>query len=282
MSKLKTQINSFRINPEKETAKIIRFIRRVFQKTNKKKAVLGWSGGIDSTVCLYLLARSIDAKNIYVFHLPYYRSQKKQLHLLAKQLKIPKNNCFDLSINRMVDTIWDQASSMKHQMISDTIKTRLGNIIARVRMIFLFDQAKASEGLVCGTENRTENLLGYFTRYGDSASDIEPISHLFKTQIYQLADYLKINNNIIKRTPSADLWKGQTDEGEFGFTYKEADEVLYRFIRLCSAFGGTMARQVDLSRQIKLIKDEGLKNTKKIIEHYNQNKFKRETPYVLD
>ena len=104
---------------------------------------------------------------------------------------------------------------------------RRGNVMARTRMVILFDLAKKMGALVVGTENKTEHLLGYYTRFGDEASDIEPIRNFYKFQVYKLAKYLGIPKYIIQKAPSAGLWLGQTDEGEFGFTYKEADEVLF-------------------------------------------------------
>jgi len=139
--------------------------------------------------------------------------------------------------------------------------------MARTRMIILFDQAKRHEALVCGTENKSEHLLGYFTRFGDSASDIEPITHLYKTQVYQLAKYLKIPEEIIQTQPTAGLWENQTDEGEFGFTYEEADQVLYLFH--------------DRNKSLNEIINLGFKNTEKIIKRVKQNEFKRKTPYTI-
>jgi len=198
------------IDPKQETKKIIEFLQETFKKTGKKNAVIGWSGGIDSTVSLQLLTKSIGPQNICVYHLPYTKSYWEEFSELTKTLQIPKPKRRKVTIKSLVDEIANSTGA--------TEKNRLGNIMARVRMIILFDQAKKENALVCGTENRTEHLLGYFTRYGDVASDFEPISHLFKTQVYQLANYLQIDKNIMKRTPSADLWEGQTDEGEFGFT----------------------------------------------------------------
>ena len=102
---------------------------------------------------------------------------------------------------------------------------RRGNIATRMRMILLYDLAKKYQALVLGTENRSEYLLGYYTRFGDEASDLAPIRELYKTQVKQLACYLKIPEKIINKTPTAGMWIGQTDEGEFGFTYKEADGI---------------------------------------------------------
>ena len=139
--------------------------------------------------------------------------------------------------------------------------------MARVRMIILFDLAKQIGGLVCGTENKSEKLLGYFTRFGDAASDLEPISHLYKTQVYQLAKYLKIPGQIINQSPTAGLWDGQTDEGEFGFTYREADQVLHLYF--------------DQKKSLNEIKKLGFKNTDKIIKRLLNYQFKLKTPYHL-
>ncbi|MBI2190192.1 MAG: NAD(+) synthase, partial [Candidatus Levybacteria bacterium] len=131
---------------------------------------------------------------------------------------------FILSIKSIVDKL---AKTLGVQPLKDSI--RLGNIMARVRMILLYDLAKKHQALVCGTENRSEYHLGYFTRFGDEASDFEPIRHLYKTQVYQLASYLGVPKTVIDKKPTAGLWAEQTDEGEFGFSYKEADPVLYLY-----------------------------------------------------
>jgi NAD+ synthase len=123
--------------------------------------------------------------------------------------------------------------------------------MARIRMIILFDLAKKNHALVCGTENRSENLLGYFTRFGDQASDLEPIGHLYKTQVYELAEYLKVPKDIIEQKPTAGLWKNQTDEKEFGFSYKEADPVLHHYF--------------DKKMGVDRIKKLGFANAEKII-----------------
>jgi len=250
----------FHIDAEKETNNIIHFLQSVVHKSGKPNIVMGWSGGIDSTVSLYLLIKSVCPQNIFVYHLPYIKSYWSELVVLAEKLKIPKKNIRKITIKKPVDEI-------RKLLLKNHEKNRIGNIMARVRMIALFDQAKLRDALVCGTENRTENLLGYFTRYGDAASDIEPIAHLFKTQVYQVATYLDISSKIMNRVPTADLWEGQTDEGEFGFTYRDADRILHRYI--------------DHSIQIKQIEAEGFKNTKTVIDRYKHNLFKQEVPYTL-
>ena len=149
-----------------------------------------------------------------------------------------------------------------------TDRVRLGNIMARVRMIILFDLDKKQKGLVCGTENKSEALLGYFTRFGDEASDIEPIQHLYKTQVYELAKYLGVPKEIIEKPPSANLWESQTDEGEFGFTYKEADQVLFHYY--------------DKKLKLEEIKSKGFVNADKIINFSLKNTYKHHTPYKIN
>lgn len=250
----------FHIDAEGEVNNIVDFLRNVINRSGKSNIVIGWSGGIDSTVSLHLLIKAISPQNIFVYHLPYEKSYWSELIVLSEKLEIPSKNIREIAIKKPVDEIGRLLLKIRE-------KNRIGNIMARVRMIALFDQAKEHDALVCGTENRTEHLLGYFTRYGDAASDIEPVVHLYKTQVYQVAAHLGISKEIINRVPTADLWEGQTDEDEFGFTYKDADRILYRYI--------------DQLIQIKQIEAEGFKNTKKVIDRYKRNLFKQQVPYIL-
>ncbi|EKE14036.1 MAG: hypothetical protein ACD_12C00699G0001 [uncultured bacterium] len=193
------------------------------------------------------MKKVLPAENIFAVQMDY--NPRKNINIDLNGVSV-----INISIKKIVDEF----------KIDD--KIRLGNIMARVRMIILFDLAKQLNALVCGTENKSEKLLGYFTRFGDAASDIEPISHLYKTQIYQLAKYLKVPEEIIKQSPTAGLWNGQTDEDDFGFTYEEADQVLYLYH--------------DRGQDINLIK-KGFKNAEKIINRLFSNKFKLLTPYKI-
>lgn len=251
------------VDPVLEVNRIIAFLQGIVKKTGLKNVVIGWSGGVDSTVCLYLLARALPPRNIHVLHMPYIHSSINGLtDSKINRLKIFKKNIHEISIKKAVDEIWGAIGDVGGiREIGERV--RLGNIMARVRMIMLFDYAKKVNGLVCGTENKSEHLLGYFTRYGDGASDIEPIQHLFKTQVFELAKYLGVPYSIIKKRPSANLWEGQTDEGEFGFTYRQADGVLGRI------------------RDIGGIRGVGREKVKKIMERVRRNRFKREVPYSL-
>lgn len=217
------------INSITEKEKIILFLKKTFEEQNISKAVIGLSGGIDSMTSFYLLKEVLSPENIYVSHLYYFDSSFSKLEKLLKDSKIPQENIYHLSIKEQVDSII-KLQKIEEDSTSPRLrgasKVRIGNIAARIRMMILFDLAKKHNALVCGTENKTENLLGYFTRFGDQASDIEPIEHLYKTQVLQLAKYLGVPDEFIEQNPTAGLWHGQTDEGEFGFTYEEADQVL--------------------------------------------------------
>ncbi|OGH28905.1 MAG: NAD(+) synthase, partial [Candidatus Levybacteria bacterium RIFCSPHIGHO2_12_FULL_39_9] len=215
--------NTLKINPSTETVRITAFIKGVLKKQKFKNVVIGLSGGIDSAVSLTLLEKSIPQEDIFVAHLYYFESQINSLKPLLQKLNIPEKNILNISIQNAVDEL------KKILNIPDGDRIRLGNVMARIRMTMLYDLAKKNNALVLGTEDKSEFLLGYFTRFGDEASDIEPIRHLYKTQVYQLAEYLGVPKNVLKQKPSPGLWNGHTAEKELGFSYEEADNVLHLY-----------------------------------------------------
>lgn len=242
--------------PEKEKKQIVRFIKQTLQKAGFQNVVIGVSGGVDSTTSLYLLKEAILPKNIFPVHLYYFNPDLEF-----------EENVYRFSIKSVVDKF---VKTLGVEPLKEPLKDniRLGNIMARVRMIFLYDLAKKHNALVCGTENRSEYHLGYFTRFGDEASDIEPIQHLYKTHVYQLASYLGVPKTVIEKKPTAGLWTEQTDEGEFGFFYKEADPVLYLYF--------------DKKISLEEIKKKGFSNAEKIINFALKNQYKHHAPYVLE
>lgn len=252
------------INPKSEVQKITKFLKDTLSQKGFQKVIIGISGGVDSTASLFLLKRTLSVKNIIAVHLPYFTNDATDVKKIAKAANIPTENLLILSIKKSVDDL-TTTLDIHGKTNLDTI--RIGNIMARVRMIMLYDIARKHNALVCGTENKSEFFLGYFTRFGDEASDIEPIRHLYKTQVYELAKYLQVPKFVIQQEPTAGLWHGQTDEGEFGFSYKVADTILYLH------FDKKLSRKEIIKR--------GYKNVGKILDWSARNEYKHRVPYSI-
>jgi len=201
---------------------LVRFLRDEIHKSGFKRAILGLSGGVDSAVVCHLLERALGPENVWAVCMPYKSSNPESLsdaRLVAENLGVH----FEvIEITPMVDAYFDMFPSITN--------LRRGNKMARERMTILFDHSHDLKALVTGTSNKTELLLGYGTQFGDMASAINPIGDLYKTQLWQLAEFLKVPRRVIDKAPSADLWAGQTDEGELGFTYREVDKLLYYMV----------------------------------------------------
>lgn len=258
---------------KKEVEKIIQAkvkeIRNYFKKSGFRRGIIGVSGGLDSAVACVLTVKALGPKNVFLVMLPYYRVSDKGLNdvlRLAKNLKIPQRNILLLPINRPVNASWQILKKYKGKE-----RLRLGNLMARERMKILFDLSQVFKAIVIGTENRTEEELGYYTLWGDQASGIEPIRNLWKTQVYQLANYLKeIPNEILNKEPSPGLWKSQTAEKELGFSYFEADIVL-------SAIKNLKMKPKEIMKKFKISK----KKIDLILKRAKIGEIKRSLPYVL-
>ena len=184
--------------------------------------VLGLSGGIDSAVVCELAVRALGADNVLAIKMPYASSSPESLEhaeLMIRKLSIRAE---EVSITPVVEAFFSTLPS--DQLL------RRGNIMARTRMIFLYDISARDGRLVAGTSNKTELLLGYGTMFGDMASAVNPVGDLYKTQIRGLARHLGIPEALIVKAPSADLWEGQSDEEELGFSYESVDLLLYMML----------------------------------------------------
>jgi NAD+ synthase len=201
---------------------LVGFIQNEVYKMGFKKVVLGLSGGVDSSLCAYLAAAALGPENVLGIMMPYKTSNPESIQhaqLVIEQLGI---RSLTVDITPMIDVYFQKFAQADH--------IRRGNKMARERMTILYDQSAAENALVLGTSNKTELLLGYGTLFGDMASALNPIGDLYKTQVRLLARYLEVPPVIIEKKPSADLWLGQSDEEELGFSYDEVDEILYYLV----------------------------------------------------
>lgn len=182
------------------------------------RAVVGLSGGVDSAVTAFLCAKALGADNVYAFRLPYRTSNPSSLadaQLVVDALGI---RCRTIDITAAVDGYL--------QFEPDADARRRGNVMARTRMVVLFDQSAKLDALPIGTGNKTERLLGYFTWHADDTPPLNPLGDLFKSQVWELARYLGVPEALIVKAPSADLQADQTDEADLGISYARADAIL--------------------------------------------------------
>lgn len=212
------------INAELLEIWLIAFIRDEIQRRRGfNRAIVGLSGGVDSSVTAYLCAKALGPENVFGIRMPYSASSSESLEhaqLVADDLKM---NVSTIEITAAVDGYL--------QFEPDADGRRRGNVMARQRMIVLFDQSAKLHALPVGTGNKTERLFGYFTWHADDSPPVNPLGDLYKTQVWALARQLGVPDVIINKPASADLIVGQTDEGDFGISYPKADRILYYLLK---------------------------------------------------
>ncbi|MDF1879803.1 NAD+ synthase [Sulfurimonas sp. MAG313] len=236
---------------------LIAFLKEEVTKTGLENVVIGLSGGLDSAVVAVLAHKAFGDKLLSIKMPSQFSSQNSldDADELCKKFKL-KSETRDIS------------KLLKAYGIEDMSSLRIGNLSSRLRMMNLFDISARQSALVLGTSNKSELMLGYGTLYGDLASAINPIGDLYKTEVFELAKYLEIPSSIIDKPPSADLWEGQSDEDELGYSYAELDAVLKRY--------------VDERAKKEELLDEGFdaKLVEMILKKIYFNQFKRKMPLI--
>ena len=256
---------------------LTRFIRSEITRTGFHRAVLGLSGGVDSSVVCFLAAKALGAENVLAVTMPYKTSSeatRRDSQAVVTQLGV---KTLDVPITDQIDAYFVR--------FPDAAQLRLANKCARERMTVLYDQSAAFEGLVLGTSNKSELLLGYGTQFGDMASAINPIGDLYKTQLRQLASHLDLPKQILGKAPTGDLWIGQTDEDELGFSYADVDRLLYLMVDRRWPPAQLMRAGFDekfVDRVVRLVRRNHYKRRLPIIAKLSDRTVDRDFRYARD
>jgi len=209
-------------NPSLLRKILLSFIANEVCKTGVTRVVVGLSGGVDSALSAHLAAEALGPENVLAIKMPYKASSKESLEHADLVTAATDIQSITVDITPQIDAYFER--------FPDADNMRRGNKMARERMTILYDHSARWQALVLGTSNKTELLLGYGTLYGDMASAVNPLGDLYKTQVWELADFVGVPAPVIEKPPSADLWSGQTDETELGFSYREVDDLLYLMV----------------------------------------------------
>lgn len=244
---------------EQITEYLQHFLSDEVRKTGIQNVVLGLSGGIDSAV-VALLAQRVFKDNLLCVKMPSQYSSQSSLDD-ADEL------CRDFGLNVITASIEAMLRAYE-ELNPDMDNLRRGNLSARLRMSTIFDISAKQRALVLGTSNKSELMLGYGTLYGDLSSALNPIGDLYKSEVYELAEYLGVTKSIIKKAPSADLWSGQSDEADLGYTYAELDKALKLYVE----------DRLSKEEIVKMGCDRDMLDM--IVERIFRNQFKRKMPLI--
>ena len=239
---------------------LVGFIRNEVRKVGFERLVLNLSGGVDSSLVAILAAEALGADNVLALVLPYKASDPKSRTDALQVVAQMGIHHLEIEITPQIDAYFAR--------FPDADQVRRGNKMARERMTIAYDQSWAWRGLVIGTSNKTELLLGYGTIYGDMASAINPIGDLYKTQVWQLADAVGVPTAIVQKAPSADLWTGQSDETELGYQYRMVDQLLYYLVD--QRYSIEEAERLGFQRSF----------VEQIVRRVRDNQYKRRLPVI--
>jgi NAD+ synthase len=255
-------VNPLEIDVQKTIDSLVAALRAEFEAAGFSRGVLGLSGGADSAVSAGLAARALGPSNVTAVLMPYRTSSEASV--------VDANAVVEVTgVNRVMSEITPQIDAYfaRHE---DATPLRRGNKMARERMSILFDQAARLGALVVGTSNRSEILLGYATTFGDNACSVNPIGSLYKTQVWAVGRELGLPDSVLRKPPSADLWEGQTDADELGFTYEAVDPLLV------AMFDEGLARDALIERGF----DAAMVDRARAL--HDATGYKRRLPVILD
>ncbi|MDA4117872.1 MAG: NAD+ synthase [Thaumarchaeota archaeon] len=224
---------------------VIRLRRHLEQYSQRRSAVIGLSGGVDSSVVACLAVRAVGAARVHLYYLPSDSTStqdERDAHAVVELLKVPGENFQVVAIDSLAGEFTKKAG------VGSRDRLVVGNIKARVRMILLHAYAQRARALVVGTGDKSELTIGYFTKFGDGGVDVLPLGDLFKTQVRQIAAYLGLPETVYTKPPSPGLWKDQSAEGELGIDYFLLDRILYRRFDLWKD-EAEIARDLKISRE---------------------------------
>lgn len=270
-------LNGLLIDAKVTELVLTRFLRNEVTKAGFDRVLLGLSGGVDSALSCYLAVKAVGAENVLALRLPYRSSSPESMShagLVIERLGIASET---VEITSMVDPLFAVTPGISAH--------RKGNVMARARMIVIYDRSVSWNGLVVGTSNKTELLLGYGTIFGDLASAVNPIGDLYKTQVRQLARAMGVPDPILSKAPTADLIPGQTDEGDLGFSYESVDKLLYkmvdeRYSREEAIAAGFEPAFVD--RVIEMVRRSQYKRTMPVIPKISERSVGHDFRYLRD
>ncbi len=273
MPKYEPPIPELELNPEEEVKRVAEFIKSVFEEADRDTAVIGLSGGVDSSTALGLTVEALGKGNVVALILPERDTPESDVEDAIETAERFGVEYHVQDITRVLEA-FGAGSYVPCRAFN---RRSDANLKPRVRMCVLYYFANELEGLVVGTSNRTEWLTGYFTLHGDGACDLAPIRHLYKTQVYQVADHLGVPKRIVEeKEPSARLWPGQTDVGELGIDYSKLDAILYALVE----------ESLSPERTVEWLRERDVEVNKEEVEEVRKlvisSSYKRRLPPGLD
>lgn len=270
-------MSGLEINTDLVRRILVGFIANETRKVGFERGVVALSGGVDSAVVAYLASEAIGKENVTALWMPYKMSSAESERDAKEVVSNLGIQSLTVDITPMIDAYFER--------FPDASKLRRANKMARERMTIAYDHSARLNALVIGTSNKTELLLGYGTLHGDMASAINPIGDLYKTQLRQLARALGVPKQIIQKDPTADLWPGQTDEGELGFTYAEVDKLLYCMVDERYTDGELVAAGFDpkfIARIRQMVQRSHFKRMLPVIAKISERTIDRDFRYARD